>query len=68
MSTQNDITGDYISSRPNTKAFEENFDKIFGKKKAAYQPLNQDDFDEQRIDVVGQNGNDGLHYKDKGNG
>lgn len=66
MSTQNDITGDYITSRPNTKQFEENFDKIFGKKKAAYQPLNQDDeWDEKRTDVIGQNGNDGLHYEDK---
>ena len=31
--------------------FEDNFDKIFGKKK------------QSRIDTVGQNGNDGLHYE-----
>jgi hypothetical protein len=32
------------------KKFDENFDRIFGKKKS-------------RIDIVGQNGNDGLHYE-----
>jgi hypothetical protein len=31
--------------------FEDNFDKIFGKKK------------QSRIDTIGQNGNDGNHYE-----
>ena len=31
--------------------FEDNFDKIFGKKK------------QSRIDTIGQNGNDGSHYE-----
>lgn len=31
MATTNDITGDVIASRANTKAFEENFDRIFRK-------------------------------------
>lgn len=31
--SNNDITGDALKSRPNSKAFDENFDKIFGKKK-----------------------------------
>jgi hypothetical protein len=31
--------------------FEDNFDKIFGKKK------------QSRIDTIGQNGNDGDHYE-----
>jgi hypothetical protein len=41
------------SPRPFTDraVFEDNFDKIFGKKK------------QSRIDTVGQNGNDGLHYE-----
>jgi len=30
--SRNDITGDNLQSRPNSKAFDENFDKIFGKK------------------------------------
>ena len=49
---KNDVTGDFIRSKPASDMFEENFDRIFRKKK-----------DESRIDVVGQNGNDGLHYE-----
>ena len=49
MVSKNDITGDWIKSKPNSEQFEENFDKIFRKK--------------SRIDTVGQNGNDGLHYE-----
>ena len=33
MATRNDVTGDKIKSRTNTKKFNENFDRIFGKKK-----------------------------------
>jgi hypothetical protein len=40
------------------KAFEDNFDAIFGKKKK----VADEEWDEKRIDVVGSNGNDGLHY------
>lgn len=39
------------------KAFENNFDAIFGKKKK------DDEWDEKRVDVIGSNGNDGLHYE-----
>ena len=49
---RNDVTGDWIQSKPNNDMFEEGWDRIFGKKKK----------EESRIDVVGQNGNDGLHY------
>ena len=49
---RNDVTGDWIQSKPNSEQFEKNFETIFGKKKK----------EESRIDVVGQNGNDGLHY------
>jgi hypothetical protein len=31
MATTNDITGDVIASRANTKAFEDNYDRIFRK-------------------------------------
>ena len=51
--SQNDVTGDWLHSKPNSKQFEENFDRIF---------RNKDKKEESRIDVVGQNGNDGLHY------
>jgi len=33
MTARNDVTGDKIKSRTNTKKFNENFDRIFGKKK-----------------------------------
>ena len=50
---RNDVTGDFIASKPNNEMFEKNWDLIFGKKKK----------EESRIDIVGQNGNDGLHYE-----
>jgi hypothetical protein len=46
------VTGDWLQSKPNNEMFEQGWDRIFGKKKK----------EESRIDVVGQNGNDGLHY------
>ena len=51
--SQNDVTGDWLQSKPNNEMFEKNFDRIF---------RNKDKKEESRIDVVGQNGNDGLHY------
>ena len=30
---QNDVTGDWIQSKPNSKMFEEGHERIFGKKK-----------------------------------
>ena len=49
MASKNDITGDVLQSRMNSKEFEENFERIFGKK--------------SRIDTINQNGNEGLHYE-----
>ena len=34
---KNDITNDTLISKPNTRAFEENFDRIFGKKTCAHE-------------------------------
>lgn len=49
--SRNDITGDKIQTKGIlSKEGEENFDRIFGKKKS-------------RIDTIGQNGNDGVHYE-----
>jgi len=50
MASTNGITGDSLVNKPNSKEYEENYDKIFGKKKS-------------RIDVIGQNGNNGDHYE-----
>ena len=33
MASKNDITGDEIKSKASTKAYEDNYDRIFGKKK-----------------------------------
>ena len=58
------------------KSFEANFDAIFGKKEKPCDVCGKDmskvtecawtscplNWDEKRVDVVGQNGNDGLHY------
>jgi hypothetical protein len=34
---RNDITGDFIASKPNSEMFEKNFDLIFRKKKPEYE-------------------------------
>jgi hypothetical protein len=82
MATWNDITGDPLVSRTLTKTGEENFDKIFGKKKTnggwkpPLTPLSptdtpttvtehEKDWDEKRIDIIGQNSNEGLHYEEE---
>jgi hypothetical protein len=59
MATKNDITGDSIISKTNTKQYEENWDRIFGKKKK-----DEELFDEDRIDIIGQNGNIGYSDAD----
>jgi len=51
----------------NKKRYDDNWDRIFGKKDEAPNPYGDDDFatpqeDEERMDIIGQNGNDGLHY------
>lgn len=72
MASYNDITGDKIATRTITKSYEDNYDRIFGKKKdkvaepapAAAEPVEpvqlELDFDEERIDIIGQNGNIGY--------
>ena len=48
---KNDVTGDWIKSKPSNDMFEKNFDAIFRKKSVS------------RIEQIGQNGNDGIHYE-----
>ncbi len=59
MVARNNITGDKIQSKGVlTKQGEDNWDLIFDKKKK----VTESDWDESRIDTIGQNGNDGEHY------
>jgi hypothetical protein len=79
---KNDITGDFIHSKPNSDMFEQGWDRIFGKKKALEESIKENEellyelddgqlTDEQyakikelsRMDIISQNGNDGLHYE-----
>ena len=46
MATNNEVTGDAILSRPNTKAFEDNFDRIFRK------PIDQQEPKCQSLDAA----------------
>lgn len=56
---KNDITGDSIFSKKNSKDYEDNYDLIFKKRKY---PIRDAEWNEDRIDIIGSNGNDGLHY------
>ena len=64
---KNDITGAWIVSKPNNEMFEKNFDLIFGKKKKALEESIKDNEElyksVSRIEQIGQNGNDGIHYE-----
>jgi hypothetical protein len=67
MVAKNDITGDLIKTRGGlSKDGEENFDLIFGKRDVRGRKIDLDEYpenwDEDRIDVIGQNGGTGLHY------
>lgn len=48
MASKNDITGDWIKSKPNNDMFEKNFDLIFRKKKEVQKSF---DFEEHRITI-----------------
>lgn len=73
MATRNDITGDALVSRTLTPEGEAAFDRIFGVKKktnGGYIPpsLPEEVVDtswgdgEKRIENIGRNSNEGLHY------
>jgi hypothetical protein len=53
---QNDVTGDWLHSKPNSKMFEKNWDVIFGKKKKEVLPeyeLNKSTGEIQKVDNDG---------------
>ena len=59
MTAKNDITGDLIQSGVNSQKFRDNFDAIFRKPE---NKKSEKGWDEKRMDIIGQNGNDGDHY------
>jgi hypothetical protein len=64
LASQNDHTGARLVSKTLSKEGQENWDLIFGKR-IREQKLTQEDLingTSSRIDVIGQNGNDGDHY------
>lgn len=71
MATYNDVTGDALVSRTLSEEGSKSYDRIFGEKKKKTNggwtppplPLNEypdQDWPEERIDVIGQNGNVGY--------
>jgi hypothetical protein len=70
MVAKNDITGDNIATRTgdasSKEKFDNNFDNIFRKKVPLSPELEelQEDEDEIRMNIVGQNGNVGYSEED----
>lgn len=61
--SKNDITGDDIKSKAPSKSYLNNFDDIFRKQPASGTDESLvNDWNEDRVDIIGQNGNDGEHY------
>ena len=44
------------------KKYDENYDLIFGRKEKYYDSDETTDWDEDRMDIIGINGNTGEHY------
>lgn len=69
MATTNDITGDAIRSKKPSEAFNKGFGEIDWSVKLGDAEVSSDkpvvtseDWDEDRMDIIGQNGNDGESY------
>jgi hypothetical protein len=63
IKNRNEITGDKIQTKGVfSKEAEDRFDLIFRAKKEPTERNPDPDWDEGRIDVIGQNGNDGDGY------
>ena len=65
MAAKNDITGDALISKVNSKAFEDNFDRIFRKKQELDEVQDEPEYSEDwqseiRATAIAQNGNVGY--------
>lgn len=48
--------------KTNKKQYDDNYDLIFGRKEKYYDSDETTDWDEDRLDIIGTNGNTGEHY------
>ena len=44
------------------KLYDDNYDQVFGKKEVYFDSDETTDWDEDRLDIIGTNGNTGDHY------
>lgn len=51
MATRNDVTGQEIKSRGNSQQYKDNWDAIFGKKKAEDEPKQADSAAQESTDI-----------------
>jgi len=49
MASKNDITGDSIKSKGPSQAYEDNYDRIFGKKNYTDNWPNESQFDDEKV-------------------
>ena len=56
--TKNDITGDTIATKPASDNYRANYDAVFRKR------AELEEWPEDRINAIGQNGGDGAHYEE----
>jgi hypothetical protein len=52
--TTNDITGDRLRSKPNTKAFDDNFDRIFRKGDNGQKPIGASNESSINVDKISE--------------
>jgi hypothetical protein len=49
-------------TKESRESYEDNYERIWGPKKKPVEYRDQEEWDEIRMDVIGLNGNNGLHY------
>lgn len=72
MKNRNEITGDLIRTKQKrSPEYDDHYDTIFGKRDFRNKKLTKqrnkyqedpDEWDEERMDIIGKNGPTGLHY------
>lgn len=60
MATRNDVTGDELKSRGNTQAFQDGYERIWGSKKKAVEPIKEKPINPHNTAVIGAFMTEGL--------